>query len=166
MQQKFQMNIFMKEKWRTHEKPVFSAVIPPWKTDTFRQAKLTQVNNWKCTELGPIDGEIWNVLLISADLLSPSLTKLPFHTSVIFRPCLLSLSAKSFYFLHFSATNNLLMHRPLPFISLYLCSAPLPPRNPPINAKKTQGFLPWVSFFVQFYLADLGCFLQVGYKSR
>ena len=29
-----------------------------------------------------------------------------------------------------------------------------PPRNPPINAKKTQGFLPWVSF-IPFFVAEL-----------
>ena len=53
------------------------------------------------------------------------------YYTVIFRTDFRPIFAKSFYFLHFSATNNLLMHRPLPFIFLDLCSAPLPREIPP-----------------------------------
>ena len=56
--------------------------------------------------------------------------------------------------------SSLFVHQYFPGTSTSSSDSPLSllrcfsPRNPPINAKKTQGFLPWVSF-IPFFVAEL-----------
>ena len=73
----------------------------------------------------------------------------------------LSISAKSFYFLHFPATNDLLIHRPLPFISLYLCSAAFP-REAPLKRKKDPRLFALSLFFRPVLSGRFGLFFAGG----
>ena len=108
--------------------------------------------------LRPIDGGIWKVLLVSAAMLLPlsgGIIKAITHITLLFSKQIFGqFSPNPFIFFTFQPPMifwYIGRFHPFPSISAPLLS---PREIPPINAKKTQGFLPWVSF-IPFFVAEL-----------
>ena len=107
--------------------------------------------------LRPIDGEIWKVLLVSAAMLLPlsgGIIKAITHITLLFSEQIFGqFSPNPFIFFTFQLpTISWCTGR---FHSSPSISAPLlSPAKSPHKRKKTQGFLPWVSF-IPFFVAEL-----------